>query len=124
MTISVRRRIIKQNIFTSKHLSEYLSYLITVVRIKKKLKVCVRDIYLLGLDRKIDITRFGILLNRLYELGLAKKIKNSRPRKYRLEPQQLWIKFVDVCDFRCNSDSTLCSLIGVCPYWVLKNGYS
>jgi len=124
MTLVIKHKA-TNNIFTDKHIREYLNYLIEIVRLKGKLKVCVRDIiYFIGLYEPIHLTRFGILLNKLSELGLAKRLTDYKPRKYRLEPQQLWLRYVEICDFRCNSDSTLCSLAGICPYWVLKNGYS
>ena len=122
MTLVIKHKA-TNNIFTDKHIREYLNYLIEIVRLKGKLKVCVRDIYLIGLYKSVHLTRFGILLNKLSEVGLAKRVNNYKPRKYRLEPQQLWENFINICDFKCNSDSTLCSLISVCPYWVLKNGY-
>jgi hypothetical protein len=110
------------NIFNSKHVKEYLGYLIDIIQMKRKLRISVRDITLfIGLDGRLYRTQFGILLNKLCEVGLAERVRNLKPRKYRLKPESLWIRFVNTCNFRCESEGGVCSLAGICPYWVLRN---
>jgi hypothetical protein len=112
----------KANIFNENHIREYLSYLVFIVQIKRNLFVCSKDILLIS-DKRIDMTRFGILLNKLCEVGLARKWRRNKV-KVELIPHGLWLKFINVCNFKCESDSSVCSLIGECPYWRLKNVYN
>ena len=125
MTLAIESKSFNGNIFRPNHVREYLGYLIEIIQIKRKLRISVSDItLLLGLYDNIHRTRFGILLNDLCDVGLAERVRNTKPKKYRLKPTELWLKFVSICDFKCESDSSICSLSGICPYWVLKNGYS
>ena len=109
------------NIFTVSHLRQYLSYLIELVKIKKSLYVKARDLktYLM-IDDHLAVTRFGILLNKLAEAGLAIRWNNSRPIRYTLVPKNLWRRFAEVCNFNCVG----CPLEGVCPYHVLLDRFS
>jgi len=116
LTLNQERRI---NIFNENHIREYLNHLIFIVQIKRKLFVSSKDILLIS-DKRIDMTRFGILLNKLCEIGLARKWRKNKV-KVELIPHKLWIEFVNRCNFKCECDSSVCSLIGECPYWVLRN---
>jgi len=118
LALNQERRI---NIFNENHIREYLGYLIFIVQIKRKYQLFVssKDILLIS-DKRIDMTRFGILLNKLCEVGLARKWRKNKV-KVELIPHKLWIEFVNRCNFKCESEGGVCSLIGECPYWVLRN---
>jgi len=116
LALNQERRI---NIFNENHIREYLGYLIFIIQVKRRLFVCSKDILLIS-DKRIDMTRFGILLNKLCEVGLARKWRKNKV-KVQLIPHKLWIEFVNRCNFTCEGDSSVCSLVCECPYWRLKN---
>jgi hypothetical protein len=118
LALNQERRI---NIFNENHIREYLNYLIFIVQIKRKLFISTKDILLIS-DKRIDMTRFGILLNKLCEVGLARKWRKNKV-KVQLIPHKLWIEFVNRCNFRCEANSSLCSLIRECPYWMLRDAF-
>jgi hypothetical protein len=90
------------------------------VRVKGKLVVKNRDLRLLGLDGLGDLTRFGILLRRLEDLGFARRLNlRRRPRKYELVPRQLWEAVAMICSLNCERGDALCGLYGLCPYHAL-----
>lgn len=67
------------------------------------------------------LTWIGKLLSFLEKQGLAKRYNNSRPRRYRLSKQFTLIK--QICRIEQGEDYCVesgCSLLGICPYWVLK----
>lgn len=120
LALNQERRV---NIFNENHIRKYLSYLIFIVQVKRKLFISTKDILLIS-DKRIDMTRFGILLNKLCEVGLAKKLRKNKV-KIELIPRELWLKFINrECNFKCETDSSLCSLIGECPFWRLKYVYN
>jgi len=81
------------------------------------LNIRPRDIAkIIGEYNHAKATRFGMLLALLEEAGLAKSWNQSRPIHYTLQPEWLWRSFAEVCDYRCETDGTLCPLYGVCPY--------
>jgi hypothetical protein len=122
MTLTLNQEWKLGNIFNERHLKTYLGYLIDIIQMKRKLRISVRDITLfIGLEGRLYRTQFGILLNKLCDVGLAERVRNLKPRKYRLKPDTLWTRFVNICDFRCESEGGVCSLVGECPYWRLKN---
>jgi len=116
LALNQERRI---NIFNENHIREYLDYLIFIIQVKKRLFVCSKDILLIS-DKRIDMTRFGILLNKLCEIGLARKWRKNKV-KIELVPRELWLKYVNVCNFKCESNGGVCSLVGECPFWRLKD---
>jgi len=107
----------EEPIFGLSNAREYFSYLIELVRVKDGLNVKARDLTrFLGVEDHVTITRFGILLNKLSEVGLAVRWNNNRPLRYTLTPKELWLKYVSICDFRCSSKD--CPLAGLCPYHI------
>jgi len=98
----------------------YLSYLKEIIR-KRGLNVKARDIiWVLGEYDHAAVSGLGILLSKLEEAGLARKWNNSRPTRYTLVPEWLWESYAEICDFKCDTGDTLCSLINICPYHVLR----
>jgi hypothetical protein len=102
--------------------------LLDIVIAKRSLYVKARDYVLLfgyDSDAHYKMTLLGRLLSRLAELGLAKRHNGSKPLRYTLQPKWRWMEFVKRCGnsrqrFRCESEATACGIIGLCPYWVLK----
>ncbi|MEM1831058.1 MAG: hypothetical protein QXJ97_05955 [Desulfurococcaceae archaeon] len=67
------------------------------------------------------LTWIGKLLSFLEKHGFAKRYNNSRPRRYRLNKQFILIK--QICRIEQGENYCIesdCSLLGLCPYWVLK----
>jgi len=109
-------RVREGSIFSLSNARVCFSYLVELVRVKGSLNVKARDLTrFLGVEDHVTITRFGILLNKLTEVGLAVRWNNNRPLRYTLTPKELWLKYVNTCDFRCSED---CSLAGLCPYHI------
>lgn len=105
-------------VFDERHLRGTLSLLIELARVKG-LYLKPRDVRCLGIEDHVAMTRLGILLNRLVELGLARKWNNRRPIRYSLVPRELWARFIEICSLDCERGDTLCGLYGLCPYHVL-----
>ena len=108
-----------------KWMAESLSYIIEISRRKGSLMVKTQDLRIyLGIDDIGSLTRFGRSLSILERIGLAKKINRGyRIKRYGLTPKHLWSEFIEICNinerrFTCETDSTLCGMIGVCPYWI------
>ncbi len=104
----------------------YFKYLKILLNEKKGTTIKARDLVIYGLvdwSNHQEITRLGLLLSRLVELGLAKKLNSSRPVRYKLIPPKLWKEWARICDFQCESEGTICSLIGVCPYHIYITHY-
>jgi len=103
-------------------LKRYLSYLKELVKLQGTANIRVRDVVkVAGRSDHSTLTRFGLLLSDLEMLGLARRWNASRPKHYTLQPEWLWKSFTEICDYRCETDGTLCSLYGVCPYHRLLN---
>jgi len=107
-----------------KWMAESLSYIIEISRRKGSLMIKPQDLRIyLGIDDIGSLTRFGRSLSLLETIGLAKKINRGyRIKRYGLTPKHLWSEFIEICSlnqkrFTCETDSTLCGLIGICPYW-------
>jgi len=107
-----------------KWMAESLSYIIEISKRKGSLMIKPQDLRIyLGIDDIGSLTRFGRSLSLLETIGLAKKINRGyRIKRYGLIPKALWENFIDICSlnqrrFACETDSTLCGLIGICPYW-------
>jgi len=107
-----------------KWMAESLSYIIEISRRKGSLNVKTQDLRIyLGIHDIGSLTRFGRTLSFLETIGLAKKINRGyRIKRYGLEPKELWKNFIEICSlnqrrFTCETDSTLCGLIEICPYW-------
>jgi hypothetical protein len=107
-----------------KWMTESLSYIIEISRRKGSLMIKPQDLRIyLGINDIGSLTRFGRSLSLLETIGLAKKINRGyRIKRYGLIPKELWKNFIDICSinkrrFTCETDSTLCGLIGICPYW-------
>jgi hypothetical protein len=103
---------------------ESLNYIVEISRRKGSLMIKPQDLRIyLGIDDIGSLTRFGRSLSLLKSIGLAKKINRGyRIKRYGLIPKELWKNFIDICSlnqrrFTCETDSTLCGLIGICPYW-------
>jgi len=108
-----------------KWMAESLSYIIEISRRKGSLNVKTQDLRIyLGIHDIGSLTRFGRTLSFLETIGLAKKINRGyRIKRYGLIPKELWKNFIDICSlnqrrFTCETDSTLCGLIEVCPFWI------
>ncbi len=76
----------------------------------------------LGISDHHSLTTMGRFLSKLAKHGLAKRLNNSRPIHYALDP----LVFLEVLD-KCREDkipdyciSSGCSLLGICPYWKVK----
>jgi hypothetical protein len=107
-----------------KWMTESLSYIIEISRRKGSLMIKPQDLRIyLGINDIGSLTRFGRTLSLLEAIGLAKKINRGyRIKRYGLTPKHVWKNFIDICSinerrFACETDSTLCGLIGICPYW-------
>jgi hypothetical protein len=105
---------------------EYLALLLDLVEAKKSLKLKTRDFTaLLGINNPGTLANLGKLLALLERAGLAicwNGERRWRPKRYTLVPKELWRRYVEVCGkarFRCETDGSVCGLIGVCPYWRL-----
>jgi len=105
--------------------AESLSYIIEISRRKGCLAIKTQDLAIyLGIRDIGSLTRFGRSLSFLERIGLAKKINRGyRIKRYGLIPKALWEHFIEICSlsqrrFTCETDSTLCGLVGVCPYWI------
>ena len=108
-----------------KWMAESLSYIIEISRRKGSLMIKPQDLRIyLGIDDIGSLTRFGRSLSLLERIGLAKKINRGyRIKRYGLTPKHLWSEFIEICSlnqrrFICETDSTLCGLIGICPFWI------
>ncbi|MCX8186962.1 MAG: hypothetical protein N3G48_07670 [Sulfolobales archaeon] len=95
---------------------------------KRSLYVKPRDLMkFFGLERNDKrLVAMGKSLRKLSELGLAVRHNNSRPIRYTLYPKELWLRFIDFelkqgIKFQCASDSTVCSLVDVCPMWKIRS---
>jgi hypothetical protein len=107
-----------------KWVAESLSYIIEISRRKGSLTIKPQDLRIyLGINDIGSLTRFGRSLSLLETIGLAKKINRGyRIKRYGLTPKHIWSEFIEKCNlnqrrFTCETDSTLCGLIGICPYW-------
>jgi hypothetical protein len=107
-----------------KWMAESLSYIIEISKRKGSLMIKPQDLRIyLSIDDIGSLTRFGRSLSLLETIGLAKKInRGHRIKRYGLIPKELWKNFIEICSlnqrrFTCETDSTLCGLIGICPYW-------
>jgi len=107
-----------------KWMAESIGYIIEISRRKGSLMIKPQDLRIyLGIDDIGSLTRFGRSLSLLERIGLAKKINRGyRIKRYGLTPKHLWSEFIEICSlnqrrFICETDSTLCGLIGICPYW-------
>jgi len=105
---------------------DYLALLPDLIEAKKSLKVKTRDfVTLFDIDNLGILANLGKLLALLERAGLAVCWNGEgrwRPRRYTLVPRELWRRYVEVCGkarFRCETDGSVCGLIGVCPYWRL-----
>ena len=108
-----------------KWMAESLSYIIEISRRKGSLMIKPQDLRIyLGIGDIGSLTRFGRSLSILESIGLAKKINRGyRIKRYGLTPKHLWENFIEICSlsqrrFACETDSTLCGLIGICPFWI------
>ncbi len=111
-----------------KQMVKALSLLIDVVSTKRSLYVKARDLAAIYGYNHYWVTQLGKLLALLERLGLAERHNGSRPVRYTLKPKTLWREFIKRCSsrrqrFRCESEGTVCGLAGICPYWVLKEGF-
>ena len=87
--------------------------ILTIIVLRKHSHVVkprdVRKFY--GYDRRIA-THIGIILNALVKAGLAKRLNNARPRRYRLEG---WVaERITTYGFRCFM-GLHCPYINDCP---------
>ena len=103
---------------------ESLGFVLDIVEVKRSLKVRPKDLEVYyGIHDKGPLTRFGKVLVLIEWVGLAKcsnRLSRSRPKRYTLQPKDLWKRYVEVCGrarFNCKEDGSPCSLIGICPYW-------
>jgi|GEM_PF-1909472 len=103
---------------------ESLNYIVEISKRKGCLAIKTQDLAIyLGIRDIGSLTRFGRTLSFLETIGLAKKINRGyRIKRYGLIPKELWKNFIEICSlnqrrFTCETDSTLCGLIGICPYW-------
>ncbi|MEM4976137.1 MAG: hypothetical protein QXT64_02305 [Desulfurococcaceae archaeon] len=97
--------------------------LIKILPYRRTIVVKPRDLCIyMGICDHGKLTWIGILLSFLEKQGLAKRHNNSRPRRYRLSQQFTLIK--QICRINEQDEDycveTGCSLLGICPYWVLK----
>ncbi|MEM2197058.1 MAG: hypothetical protein QW290_08260 [Sulfolobales archaeon] len=120
-------RLIEEAPLSDKELRKGLKLLLELVVAKRRLYVKPRDlVYVFGYDPEDHaLVLLGKVLSKLEKVGLAVRWNNQRPRRYSLKPKQLWLRFVDLesrqgFSFECDSGDSLCSLVGVCPYWVLR----
>ena len=101
---------------------EALSYVLDVVEARKRLRVRPVDLSTyLGVRDRHALVRLGRVLALLRELGLATYTHSPkvRPKRYRLVPRELWMRFAEECNrgrFRCEAGED-CPLAGECPYW-------
>jgi hypothetical protein len=105
---------------------EYLALLLDLLEAKRSLKLKTRDFTtLLGINNPGVLANLGKLLTLLERAGLAicwNGERRWRPKRYTLVPKELWRRYIEVCGkarFRCETDGSVCGLIGVCPYWRL-----
>ena len=100
---------------------EGLGLILDILEKKGGLKVRPKDlITYLHIRSKGTQTKLGRVLAILKEAGLAKRRNRGRPARYKLEPEELWRRYVEVCGkarFNCKEDGSPCGLIGICPYW-------
>jgi len=100
---------------------ESLGFVLGIVEAKRSLKVRPRDLEVyFGISDRAVLTRFGKVLALIERAGLAVRWNRNRPARYSLVPKDLWRRYVEVCSrvrFRCESGSSICGLVGVCPYW-------
>jgi len=99
-----------------RQLQRYLAFLKELIKLQG-VNLKARDLTKVAGDvPHSTLIRFGLLLRRLEKLGLAKRWNRSRPVHYTLQPEWLWRSWSEICNYRCEADSSLCSLYGVCPY--------
>ena len=112
---------------TEKQVREGLKLLLELVVAKRRLYVKAKDlVHVFGYDPKDHaLVLLGKVLSSLSRRGLAIRWNNVRPLRYTLTPRTLWMRFIEVesrqgFSFECDSGDTVCSLVGICPYWVLR----
>ncbi|MEM1706166.1 MAG: hypothetical protein QXP68_07240 [Thermosphaera sp.] len=80
---------------------------------------------LLDICDNYSLTRMGRLLRLLEKHGLAVRWNSSRPAKYALH-DPIFLRIREICGLGEKGEEycveTGCSLLGICPYWVVKNG--
>lgn len=102
--------------------------LVKLLKTKKPVRIGFivkpRDICIvLGVCDKYSLTMMGRLLALLEKNNLAVSWNSSRPKRYLLhDPVFMYVR--EICRLDEKTDEfcieTGCSLLGICPYWVLK----
>lgn len=120
-------------VFKDKNASYYASLLsaypllvelLRVLPYERNIVVKARDICIyLGKCDHYSLTSMGRLLSFLEKTGLAKRLNNSRPIHYLLD-HDLFTRIKLFCRVERGEDYCIesgCSLVGVCPYWKIKD---
>ncbi|NPA98026.1 MAG: hypothetical protein GXO43_01470 [Crenarchaeota archaeon] len=76
----------------------------------------------LGICDHYTFTALGKLLSFFERIGLAKRLNNTRPKHYLLD-HDMFSRVRTICKIEKGEDyciETGCSLLGICPYWAIK----
>ncbi len=112
--------------YTTSLLSVYplLVRLLHVLPYEKHIVVKARDVCIyLGVCDHYTLTSMGRLLSFLEKIGLAKRLNNTRPIHYLLD-HDMFSRVKMICEIERGEDyciETGCSLLGNCPYWLIKS---
>ena len=67
-------------------------------------------------------TGMGHLLNALAKLGIAERLNNSKPRRYKIYIKY-FTRYLPICRIDRGEDYCIdkgCGGLGICPYWRIK----